>query len=328
MSSDSADLDRRLAALTEVNLDDLCDALGLKPDAQSDSPDRIRGGSAWVRSVLRRAVRAAGRPSAQRFAAMMIDADARVGRVGLSAGATHALGALHTSLRIVGAERLPAKGPVLYLSNHPGMSDTLALFAAIPHAGLRTIAARRPFLQLLPHFAAPLIWVDEGEQPEEKSSRLAALRAAAAHLRAGGALLTFPAGRIEGDPARRPDAADSLRDWNPSTDLLGRLAPDVTVVPVLVSGVISAGAAGSPVRRLRSTRAGQDLLGAMLQLSWPPYAHTEACVRFGPPLPAAALFRTGRAAPPLTLAVTTIMRSLIDAEVRDRQARRTDGWPA
>lgn len=331
---------QRLAALTEANLDDLCTALGLPLPVGAEALP----GTPWsaMRRLLRQAVRRGGRPQAARFAELMTAIDDQVGAKGLAVGSLLGLHRLHTSLRIVGAERVPQQGPVLFLANHPGMTDTLALFAAIPRPGLRTIAARRSFLELLPNLSAPLIWIDDELSPgaaadgaagagsrlradesrmRADESRMRAVRTAATHLRAGGALLTFPAGRIEPDPAAWPPAEAAPRDWNPSMELFARLAPKLVVVPTLVSGVISARAAHSPLRRLRRTRAGQDLLSAMLQLAWPPYKATDATVRFGPPLPVAALAAPhGR--PAVTAAAMAVIRALLETELRDRASRR------
>jgi len=315
---------QRLAALTEVNLDDLCDAFGLAPE--QGGAEGAQPAIGQIRSVLHRALRRVGRPTAARFAELLLEVDASVARLGLRAASLWGLGALHTSLRVTGAEQLPADGPLLFVSNHPGMTDTLALFAAIPRPGLRTIAARRAFLELLPNMSAPLFWVDDAAhvpaagRTHAATSRMGVVRAATAHLRAGGALLTFPAGRIEPDPAVWPGAESTLADWNPSMDLFARLAPELMVVPTLVSGVFSHGAAHTPLRRLRRTRAGQDLLRAMLQLSFPPYKRTHAAVRFGAPLPVAALARNGAAAPPVTQAVAPLMRVLMQQELRDRRS--------
>ena len=92
------------------------------------------------------------------------------------------------------------------LANHPGMTDTVALLAALAgRPDLRVIAGDRPFLRALPHVARSLILLPEGG-----GAHLPVLRAAIAHLQQGGALLTFPAGCIEPDPAtfgRAPGAA-------------------------------------------------------------------------------------------------------------------------
>ncbi len=278
----------RIARLTEVNLDDLVEALGLQ-------------GVAVAAPLLRRL----GRPAARRFARTILAADRIVGERGLAAGAEWGLGAFHTALRVVGQEHVPCEGPVLIAANHPGMTDTLALFAGTPRRDLRTIAARRPFLALLPNLSAPLIWVDE-----EGHSNRAAVREAVRHLCCGGAVLTFPGAAIEPDPAVAPGLAAALAQWAPSLDLFARLVPELKIVPALVSGVLSSRATHSPLRLLRRTREGRSLLAAMIQLGVPGHREAAATLRFAPPLPVAALAR-GRHPTPATAAVVAILQQLL-----------------
>lgn len=278
--------EERLARLTRVNQDDLVEAFGL----------------AGV-PVLEALLRAVGHATARRFAATILEVDRAVGERGLQQGAEWGLAAFHTALRVSGREHAPHEGPVLFMANHPGMADTLALSAAIPRPGLRTIAARRPFLELLPNLSAPLIWVDE-----DAASNRGAIRAAAGHLRAGGAVLTFPGGAIEPDPAVRTGLEQRLAGWNRSGDLLARLAPGLRIVPVLVSGVISAQAAGHPLCRLRQTEEGRSLLGAMLQLAISRYRSVRATVQIGPSIDAGAVLDAGRS--PTEAAAAAVGRML------------------
>ena len=167
-----------LDLLTDVNLADLLDAAGLS---------RLHG------TLFGRLLR----PPARRFARVAHEFDRRVGAHGLSQGSAWLMAQMTAGLRTWGAEQVPAHGPVVVLANHPGMTDTVALFCSLAHRpDLRVIALDRPFLRALPHVARQLIFL-----PGDASGRMAALRAGARHLQEGGALLTFPAGEIEPDPA-------------------------------------------------------------------------------------------------------------------------------
>ena len=53
------------------------------------------------------------------------------------------------NVRVHGHEHIPPTGPALFLSNHPGMADTISLFAAINRMDLKIIALHRPFLASL-----------------------------------------------------------------------------------------------------------------------------------------------------------------------------------
>ncbi len=237
-------MDARTRALFEVNIDDILSAFG------------------WERMpALRALVRAAARRPALLFAREMAAFDDRAGASGLEPAARALLSGFVRGITVAGAERIPRRGPVLLLSNHPGMTDTLALFAAVPRADLRILAAERPFLRALPAVWRSLILI-----PEERGQRFGALRRAIDHLRSGGALLTFPAGEIEPDPAVLPGAASALSRWSESAAVFLRLVPDCTVVPIVVSGVLARGAQRHPLTLLRRKRADRERLGAMLQV--------------------------------------------------------------
>jgi 1-acyl-sn-glycerol-3-phosphate acyltransferase len=266
--------------LTWLNTGDICAALGL---AQ--------------RTPLRGLAELACRPPARRFAQQMLRLDQLVGTAGLRAGGAWICAQLSDGLEVQG-DPPPVYGPLLVVANHPGLLDAAALFATLRRSDLRVLAIKRPFLRALPHIAAHLFAV--GTTP---SARTAAVRATGRHLRAGGALLTFPAGRIEPDPRSMAGAAASLEDWSSSLELLARMAGPVTVLPAIVSGVITPAALHHPLTRLRRTPHDRQWLAAILQLIWPSLQRTTVRVSFGHPLSADAR--------PLSVAVVAEARRLI-----------------
>jgi 1-acyl-sn-glycerol-3-phosphate acyltransferase len=232
-------------------------------------------------SVLRGPAALLCRAPARRFAGQLAMLDAQVAAHGLQAGGAWIVDQLASGLDVHGPPP-PTTGPLLVLANHPGLLDAAALFAALPRPDLRVLAFPRPFLRALPHIAAAVIPV--GETP---ASRGAALRAAARHLREGGALLSFPAGRIEPDPLSLDGAESSLEQWSASIDLLGRLAGSATVLPAIVGGVIAPAALRHPVVRLRRAEADRRWLAAVWQLMRPALGRIAVHVRFGTPMQAA-----------------------------------------
>jgi hypothetical protein len=279
----------QLDELTRINTNDLLKALGL---------EKVQ----WGRQLLA----ALCWWPARQFAHKIIRYDEIVGEAGLRAGAQWALQAFDAPLHVIDQAYVPSKGPVLLLANHPGMTDTTALFASIPRPDLRVIAAIRPFLSVLPHTNDKLIYIDE-----HANSNLAAIRMVANQLRNGGAILTFPAGRIEPDPAVLPGAIESLQNWSESIALFVRLAPETQIVPVLVSGVLSARAQRSPFRLLRRQKKDQEWLASTLQIIIPAYRPTNVQVVFGQPLMASELTKNKGAARLMTT-VNTAMSTLIE----------------
>ena len=230
--------------------------------------------------------------------------DRRVGHEGLARSSSWLVERFTASVEIVGLPAIPANQPLLIASNHPGVIDAMAVFAAVQHPNLRIIAAERPILRLLPNIARHLIFL-----PDDPSRRLGAVRTAANHLRTGGAVLTFPAGKIEPDPALYPDAVDSLAGWSDSLDLFVRLVPDLMILPVAVSGVISPDALRSPITRLYRSPRQQSWVAATLQMILPRYRNIHVVARFGTPIHAAeALYPTQT--------VTAQMRHLLQNALR------------
>ena len=216
---------------------------------------------------------------ARRLAGQVATYDEIVGDAGLPAGGSWALERMARGVVVEGAKGVPVEGPLLVVSNHPGLADAVALFAAMPRGDLRVIAAERPFLDALPNTSRALIPVSDGP-----SGRSRAVRAAARHLRSGGAVITFPGGRIEPDPAVLPGASEALDNWSGSVDLFARLVPGLAVVPAVVSGVISPSALRNPLALVRRDPRDRRWLSATLQMLVPALRDVTTRVAFGPPL--------------------------------------------
>lgn len=235
----------QLDALTQINLDDLVSSFG------------------WEhKPFLAASARRLFMQPARKFAQQMVDFDNYVGAVGLSEAACRFLQTnFINDLRVHGREHVPANGPVLILSNHPGMTDNVSLFAAVNRVDLRIIAIQRPFLESLVHISPQLSYVSDNP-----ADRMRAVRQVSAHLRQGGVVLTCPAGKIEPDPDVYPGALDSLNNWTDSAGVFVRFAPDTKIVPALISGVIWQRTAHHWLTRIKRTRDERERLAAALQL--------------------------------------------------------------
>ena len=143
------------------------------------------------------------------------------------------------------------------------------------------------------------------------TGQLQAVRSALRHLQAGGALLTFPAGEIEPDPAALPGAAAALARWSDSVGLFARLAPQTQIVPAVVSGAISAASLRNPLTRLRRTAPDQQRFAVALQVLWPGYRRAPVHLAFGAPLSGAELLRNGAGAAAITRTVAAAVQALL-----------------
>jgi hypothetical protein len=235
----------QLDTLTQINLDDLVTSFGWQ-----EQP------------LLAAALRALFANPARKFAQQMVDFDTLVGQVGLSEASCRFLQKHYIKdLRVHGREHMPASGPALVLSNHPGMTDSVSLFAAVNRPDLRIIAVQRPFLESLENISPKLSYVSD-----HPSDRMRAVRQISAHLRNGGVALTYPAGKIEPDPDVYPGAVQSLDNWTDSSGVFMRFAPQTKIVPVLISGVIWERTARYWLTRIKRTREDRERLAAALQL--------------------------------------------------------------
>jgi hypothetical protein len=163
------------------------------------------------------------------------------------------------------------------LANHPGAYDALSLFAAIPRDDLLVVAAERPFLASLPALRKRLLFIPDPGAGSE-GARSLGLKRALRHLKDGGALLHFGAGRIEPDPAFSEPAACIL-DWQSGCGVLAHVAQRCggAVVVAVVSGVHSARAKESVVVRAAEAR-GITTLALLMQLALPYYGKVRVRV--------------------------------------------------
>lgn len=232
-----------IADLTRINLDDLVAAFGFQDQPIS---------ACLVRFLFREAAR--------KFARQMLEFDSHIMTCGLAKAAQQTEKLYVKDLCIYGREHIP-NGPFLALSNHPGMTDTLAVIAALGAADLKVIALNRPFLLSLPNLSRRLFFVTE-----DPNERVTMVRQVSKHLRMGGATLTFPAGHNEPDPDVYPGAVESLQSWTESTGVFLRLAPETAILPVVVRNVIWEKIAHHPVVRIKKNRDERELLAVALQL--------------------------------------------------------------
>ena len=104
-------------------------------------------------------------------------------------------------------------------------------------------------------------------------------------MRDGDAVLIFPAGGLELDPAVAPyDAVRSIAKWSRSVGLISRLVPGVAVLPALVRGAVSRDAFDHPLARNRRPSGERQRMATLLQLVFSRYQRGRVSVRFGPPI--------------------------------------------
>jgi hypothetical protein len=252
----------RIEVLTRVCVDELLEAFGL---------GGLGGG--------RRPLELLSQVPAKRLARQIATYDEIVGESGLAEGGAWALERMARRVEVEGRENVPPEGPLLLVANHPGLADSLALFATLPRRDVRLVAYEMPFLKPLPNTSRYLIYMAEASP-----GRFGVVRTATRHLKSGGTVLVFPGGEIEPDPAVLTGAIEALGRWSESLELFARLVPDLTVVPAVVSGVLSPIALHNPLILVRRRRRDREWLASRLQMLMPVLRNVTTRVAFGRPV--------------------------------------------
>jgi hypothetical protein len=230
---------------------------------------------------LRRLIEPLAQPSAKRFAQIAADFDMYVERSGFREGMKWILPRFVNGFEIKGQENVPSEGPLLVISNHPGTYDSLLIPASLPRNDLSIMAYQFPLLQGLPAARNHLIFTSN-----DPATRVGAVRSAIRHLRDGGALLIFPSGRVEPDPAALPGAAEAIQRWSPSLELLLRRVPETRVLISIVSGVMSPKFLRIPLIRLwkglRNPLTVAEIMQVVIQMLLPNQVCLTPHVSFSP----------------------------------------------
>ena len=199
---------------------------------------------------------------AHRFATLAATFDRYVEEYGLREAALRIISKYVRTYEARNVENIPQEGPLLITSNHPGTIDSLVLIASIPRPDLKIVATGIPFMEGLRNAADHLIYTPRKGVHE----RMMVVRSAIRHLKDGGAVLIFPSGRIDPDPALSPEAAHDLGRWSHSVELMLHQVPQTQVLLTVVSNVLSARWRWNPLVRLMGDDLKQRTVAEFLQV--------------------------------------------------------------
>ncbi len=210
--------------------------------------------------------------------------------VGFPGAAEWALTHWCTGIRARGTEEVPATGPLLVVSNHPGTYDALVIAAHLRRDDMAIFASAIPFLKNLPRLSRYFFFLD----PVDTQARMRQTRSGIRHLQKGGAILLYGSGQIDPDPSLFPDEAIRCVDrWSRSVDLFLRLVPETKVLLSVVSHAVSAGWARSPITWLRRRPLDKRRLAefgqVLQQLFFPGSLYLSPRLSFSLPLAVEAL---------------------------------------
>jgi hypothetical protein len=195
----------------------------------------------FLRQLLIRVLR---KPVAN-FSNFIARIDALIRDFGFVEAAKIAIAELSGGFEETGSQFIPSSGPVIIASNHPGTYDGFALIANLKRDDFKVMVSGIPFFRNLPNASKYLIY-----STHDVNDRMQAIRQSIAHLRSGGALLIFPSGRIDPDPAILPGAANALSHWSRSILVFMRKVQEASLVLAITSGVLSKEFIHHPIPRL------------------------------------------------------------------------------
>jgi hypothetical protein len=160
-----------------------------------------------------------------------------------------------------GQEHVPEEGSLLVVSNHPGSIDSLVIAANVPRKDFKIVAGKIPFINNLPATTRHMIYATP-----DTFDRMAVLRSAVEHLQGGGAMLIYPSGHVDPDPAVLPGAEEGLREWSRSVELFMRKVPQTQLLVTIVSDVVSRGYLNSPLTKIRKGLREKQKLAEFIQI--------------------------------------------------------------
>jgi len=213
--------------------------------------------SGWARRVFGTIFR---RP-ASRFAELAVNFDNTVSEQGFCQASRLFLPQFIESVQVSGKDNIPANGPLLIATNHPGTIDGLLITGYLPRDDFKLIISGVPFVQSFPATSRYLIYTSYNTH-----ERIKTVRTAVRHLKNGGALMIMPRGNVDPDPAFMPGAHEALDLWSPSLALFLRQVPQTSVQVTIISGVLDPKFLRYPIVKIRRGDVERQKLAEFIQI--------------------------------------------------------------
>lgn len=239
----------------------------------------------WMQSTLRLMLT----PPFTRFAEMISGLDESTAQFGFPEAARQLLPRFIRSTEVLGQEHIPEEGPLLIISNHPGTVDSFLIASRLLRPDLKIVVTGFPFYDSLSKLKDNFIFTTG-----ELRDKVSAIRQSLRHLQDGGALLIFPKGTLEPDPAVMSGAETTISEWSPSIELFLKKVPESRLVTTIISGVITPSSLRNPLVRLGRTPTERQSVAEFLQMIRHMYMSrtflVSPTISFGAPRSALELF--------------------------------------
>lgn len=198
-----------------------------------------------------------------RFAQLALALDHEIEHHGSAAGARWLLPHFVARYEAQGQEIIPNDGPLLIVSNHPASYDGMLISAYVNRPDYKIIIGEIPPYRYLPHVSHHAIF---SSPAKNTFGRMQTVRHALRHLQDGGALLIFPRGGIEPDPAFMPNPDGEFDKWSRSLEIFLQRVPQTRVLVTMVSGVIARASMQHPITWFRKARPDRQRLAFIHQI--------------------------------------------------------------
>ncbi len=196
-----------------------------------------------------------------RFSKLGSQFDQLVYQHGFRKAINNCLRLLVEDVKTIGEVHAPDKGPLLIVSNHPGTYDALCLAAKLPRDDVKIVSSNIPFLKIMKsandHFLFTSI---------DSYVRMLVIRNAIRHLKKGGALIIFPSGHMDPEPACMSGAVEALDEWSKSIEVFLHKVPETVVQVAVVSHVLEKRFLSHPLTRIRKGKRERQRIAEFLQV--------------------------------------------------------------
>jgi hypothetical protein len=198
----------------------------------------------------------------RRMSGLLVELDRNTAQDGWNSAVRHFLEYFITEVELVGEEGIPPHGALMVVCNHPAAYDAAILGACIKRDDLKMMASDIALIQMFPNIREHMIPV-----PYNIPARLQTVRSTIRHLHNGGAVLVFPRGNVEPDPAVSPGAEQSLAGWSASIELFLRRVPETMSVVAIASGILSKSWYQNPIINLWKKYEQRQKVAEIFQVS-------------------------------------------------------------
>ena len=198
---------------------------------------------------------------ANKFAKIIAEFDHNVDKFGVPVAADKLIKPFVETTSAFGIENIPLEGPLVIASNHPGAYDGFVTVSYLPRQDIKVVVSGVPFFMNLPASSNHLIFTSVNAH-----ERMRSVREMLRHLKNGGALLIFPSGKVDPDPAFLPGVEQGLETWSPSLELVLKKIPQTKILPAIVSDVLSSAWLRNPLTKIPSETWRRQKLAEFFQI--------------------------------------------------------------